>query len=255
MNNAINVKEDIEEKPKKTRKRKPPESFSITIDGSVIDLNSYDWGEKKLTQKEKLFIFWFTYPEGNSYHHATRAAQKAGYSQKTAYTKGYTVKNKDYIASQIKKFDNLYIKTSIEDTYNRIIQRKVIRAEFNGNDFYDIEQDVTASGKTFIKASIKLPEQLTEEQKLCIDGIDFVGKNSIPNYKLPNRKAEEDRIIELYEKLNGQNKDSDEYEVETTSEIIKGNLQVKTKIMRKNKETADLTDLKNKVVIDRAEED
>lgn len=250
----IEKSENIEEIPKKTRQRKSPESFTITVDGNIIDCNSYNWGEKKLTQKEKLFVFWFTYPESTSYHNATRAARKAGYSPKTAYAKGYYLKTKDYIATLIKQFDNLYIKTTIEDTYNRIMKRKVIRAEFIGNDFYDVKQGVSESGNTFIKASIKLPDELTEEQKLCIDGIDFVGKNFIPNYKLPNRKAEEDKIIELYEKLNGKN-NSDDYEVETTAEIIKGNLQVKTKVMRKNDKMIELSDLKNNATGERVEED
>ena len=95
--------------------------------------------------------------------------------------------------------------------------------------------------------------KLTEEQKLCIDGIDFVGQRAIPNYKLPNRNAEENKLIELYEKMNGED-NKDGYEVETTAEIIKGNLQVKTKVIKSNSEITELSDLKNKST-ERTEED
>ena len=62
---TLETPELVEEKPKKRRKTKPKETFSITLDdGSVIDLDSYDYGEGvKLTQKEKLFIL--VYIPGN----------------------------------------------------------------------------------------------------------------------------------------------------------------------------------------------
>lgn len=253
---TLETPELVEEKPKKRRKTKPKETFSITLDdGSVIDLDSYDYGEGvKLTQKEKLFIFWYTYPETTAYHDAAKAARRAGYSQKSARINGYQLKNNSKVAPIIAKFDKDIVKTGIEDAYHRIIKRKTIRAEFNGLDFYEIEDYVNEDGKRFTNVSIKKPEELTEEQKQCIDGVDFVGQRSIPNYKLPNRNAEENKLIELYEKMNGEDK-KDGYEVETTAEIIKGNLQVKTKVMRKNAEIAELSELKNNDSTEREEED
>ena len=57
----------------------------------------------------------------------------------------------------------------------------------------------------------------------------------------------------MYEKINGEgNKEG--FEVETTAEIIKGNLQVKTKLIRANAEITELSGLRDKAE-ERTEED
>ena len=252
-NEALETSAQPEEKPKQ-RKSKAKETFSVTLeDGSVIDLDSFDYGETKLTQKEKLFILWYTYPASSSYHDSAKSARKAGYSQKNARMSGYNLRHNPKIAPLIAQFDKDVVKTGIEDAYHRIIQRKIARSEFQGLDFYNIENYIAENGKIHTSVTIKKPEELTEEQKLCIDGVEFVGQRSIPNYKLPNRTADENKLIELYEKINGEgNKEG--YEVETTAEIIKGNLQVKTKIVKANSVITELSELRNKTE-ERTEED
>lgn len=253
-NEELALPETPAEKPKRQRKSKAKDTFSVTLeDGSVIDLDSFDYGETKLTQKEKLFILWYTYPASSAYHDSAKSARKAGYSQKNARMSGYNLRHNPKIASLIAQFDKDVVKTGIEDAYHRIIQRKIARSEFQGLDFYNIENHIAENGNIYTSITIKEPEELTEEQKLCIDGIEFIGQRAIPNYKLPNRTAEENKLIELYEKINGEgNKEG--YEVETTAEIIKGNLQVKTKIVRANSEITELSELRNKTD-ERTEED
>ena len=253
-NEALETSAQPEEKPKGRRKGKAKETFSVTLeDGSVIDLDSFDYGDVKLTQKEKLFILWYTYPASSSYHDSAKSARKAGYSQKNARMSGYNLRHNPKIAPLIAQFDKDIVKIGIEDAYHRIIQRKIARSEFQGLDFYNIENHIAENGKIHTSVTIKKPEELTEEQKLCIDGVEFVGQRSIPNYKLPNRTAEENKLIELYEKINGEgNKEG--YEVETTAEIIKGNLQVKTRVVKANSEITELSELRNKTE-DRTEED
>lgn len=253
-NEELETSAQPEEKPKGRRKGKAKETFSVTLeDGSVIDLDSFDYGDVKLTQKEKLFILWYTYPASSSYHDSAKSARKAGYSQKNARMSGYNLRHNPKIAPLIAQFDKDVVKTGIEDAYHRIIQRKIARSEFQGLDFYNIENHIVENGKIHTSVTIKKPEELTEEQKLCIDGVEFVGQRSIPNYKLPNRTAEENKLIELYEKINGEgNKEG--FEVETTAEIIKGNLQVKTRVVKANSEITELSELRNKTE-ERTEED
>ena len=253
-NEELETSAQPEEKPKGRRKGKAKETFSVTLeDGSVIDLDSFDYGDVKLTQKEKLFILWYTYPASSAYHDSAKSARKAGYSQKNARMSGYNLRHNPKIAPLIAQFDKDVVKTGIEDAYHRIIQRKIARSEFQGLDFYNIENHIAENGKIHTSVTIKKPEELTEEQKLCIDGVEFVGQRSIPNYKLPNRTAEENKLIELYEKINGEgNKEG--FEVETTAEIIKGNLQVKTRVVKANSEITELSELRNKTE-ERIEED
>lgn len=269
--NVINGPEIIEAPQKKTRKacakkatvekkstvtktrKRVNEKFSITLeDGSLINLDSYDWGEIK-SQKIKLFVFWYTYPGSNAYKNGAKAAKKAGYSEKTAFTIAYQLKNTESVAKMIKVFDDRYVKTNIEDAYHKIIKRKIVRTEFNATEFYKFDKTTTEDGVKVAHVEIKTPDELTEEQKLCINGIDFAGQRSIPNYKLPNRKAEEDSIIEIFNKQNRID-NKDEFDVETTVEIIKNNLRIKTKIIKDNSEITKLSDLKNKSV-ERTEED
>ena len=92
-NEALETSAQPEEKPKGRRKGKAKETFSVTLeDGSVIDLDSFDYGDVKLTQKEKLFILWYTYPASSSYHDSAKSARKAGYSQKNARMSGYNLR-------------------------------------------------------------------------------------------------------------------------------------------------------------------
>lgn len=252
----IETPEMVEEKPKKRRKTKAKETFSITLDdGAVIDLDSYDWGDVKLTQKEKLFIFWFTYPKKGVYHEPTAAARKAGYSAKSANQQGYFLRKSEKLAPIIAKFDNNLVKTRLEDAYHKIIDTKINRINCKRIDFYDFKEVETESGDTYTRVTIKKPEELTEIQKACIDGVDYAGQRSIPNYRFVDTVRDEKDIIELYKEVTGEGKDKDDYEVETTAEIIKGNLQVKTKVIKKNAEITELSDLKNKAANDRAEED
>ena len=253
---TIETPELIEEKPKKRRKTKPKETFSITLDdGSLIDLDSFDWGDVKLTQREKLFIFWFTYPNSKAHHKQTISARKAGYAIKGANQKGYELRTSPKIAEVIARIEKPLVKTRVDDAYNKIIDRKINRLNCNKVDFYKFEEVTTEDGNTYTRVELKTPDELTEEQKLCIDGVEYSGQRSIPNYKFVDTGKDERDIIELHRELNGENDDKDGYEVETTAEIIKGNLQVKTKVMKKNAEISELADLKNKAANDRAEED
>lgn len=250
---------EIEEAPKTTRRtRKPATSFSVTLDdGSVIDLDSFNFGEGEdvtLTKREKLFLFWYTYPASSTYHDKTKSARKAGYAKIRSSQTGYELAKSTKLAPIIAKIENETVKTGVEDAFHRIIKRKIARAEFDGLSFYNIREYTDREGNPYTRVSVKKPEELTEEQRLCIDGIDFVGNMSIPNFRLPNRTTEENKIIELYKDLTGEKKNGDEFEVETTAEIIKGNLQVKTKVIKKNEELAELADLKSNS-IDRTEED
>ncbi|MGL4981691.1 MAG: hypothetical protein ACRC4W_02325 [Treponemataceae bacterium] len=236
------------------KKTKKSESSVILDDKSVIDLESYDWGKEKLNNMQKLFIFWYTYPGGDCYHKLARAARKAGYSDKTASQKSYDFLKNEAISKKIKEFDDSYVKTGISDAYHRIIKRKIARVDFNTTDFYNFNEFIDDNGNKKVFVSIKKPDELEEYQKICIDAIDFQGQNSIPNYKLPNRKQEEDTIIDLYDKINGI-KNSDDYDVESTAEIIKGKLSLTTKIIKKNEKIAQKASQKYKKECDSSHEE
>ena len=89
------------------------------------------------------------------------------------------------------------------------------------------------TGETVRKLILKDIATLTDEQRLCVDGVD--AKQGTTVYTLPDREKIRDSLIALVQKSQGEN-NGEEYDVETVAEIIKGNLQVKTQVITRNRE-------------------
>ena len=122
-------------------------------------------------------------------------------------------------------------------------------------DFYDIEKMVIGEGFEYTSATIKTPDQLTDEQKELIEDIEFVGQKSIPHYKLPSKIQTENELLKIYKDMKDNEEQGNDFDVETTAEIIGEKVQLKTKIIRANKETADMSELATIGAIKKEEED
>jgi phage terminase small subunit len=205
-------------------------------DGSIIDLSSFDWGGEKLTEKQKLFIVWFCTPGTEYYHCGMKAARKAGYTANTAHDAAYKMRRDPKIDKLIKKFDDAIGKYNILDAAQRWIQEKIIRGDYDVKDFYDIQswtnEKTKQSGKTPV---LKDLEELTAEQRLCIDRVDVVGQRGVMVYVFPDREKIRDSLIAYVQKKEA-GQDDDGYDIETLTEIIKGDVKVKTRIINRNKE-------------------
>jgi hypothetical protein len=210
--------------------------------GTVIDLSAFDWGNEKLTDKQKLFVVWFSMPGTEYFHCAMKAARKAGYSPKKAAAGAYNIRRDPRIEKLIKQFDDSIGKTNILDAAERYLQEKIIRAEYDINDFYELKEYVDAvTGQPKKKLLLKDLETLTPEQRLCIDGIDVKGQQGIPVFILADRQKERDSIIALAKKT-GIDIPDEEFDIETIAELIKGNIQVKTKLIKWNQSIIDKAD-------------
>lgn len=205
-------------------------------DGSIIDLDAYDWGDVKLNKRQKLFIIWYTTPNQKAFMSATRAAQKAGYNAKTAYTaKHHLIEYKPEIKELIRKFLDTQIKVSVKEATDRLILQKINRASFNVTDYYKTQEFDTDTGTKKI-TMIRPLEDLTEEQASIIDNVS-INNVGIATYQLPNRDKEINDIIKLNQSLNPAKTDNDEFDVETTVSMIKENYAtVKTTIKKRNQE-------------------
>ena len=137
-------KEQKEKKPRKpTKKTIPAEGEPTNLD---IDLNSFDWGEDcKLNDRQKYFVIWFTYP-GRTYHNAMQSAIKAGYTKKTANVLSPAIRRNPEISALIKKFDDMYVRESLDDFYHRAITDKIARATFDVNDFHEVKKYTDKDG-------------------------------------------------------------------------------------------------------------
>lgn len=234
---------------KKTREENAPSD----LDGVFVDLASFDWGDAKLTDKEKLFCFWLAHPatRGN----ASLAARKAGYSQKSSPLLGSRLRSKDKLKPVIKRLEDSFLKTSVEDAYRKILQKQINRALVDRTGLFSYEFLTNDSGAQYLKITPKPPEELTSEQRDCIEGVEFSGVYGTANYKLASSERAEKEIIRIYEKTNGIGESDSAFDVETVVDVIRGNLQVKTKLINANREIAAHSDLRNDASEDRAEED
>lgn len=205
-------------------------------DGSIIDLDSYDWGDVKLLKRQKLLIIWYTTPGQNGYKNPTVAAQKAGYSTKTSYVaKHKLIRECPAVVNLIKKFTDEQIKVSVKDAVDKLVATKIKRASYNIKDYYENKQITTESGDVRDITSIIPLGEMDEETASIIDNVE-INNVGIPTYKLPNREKETAELFKLNEQLNGSS-NQNELDIETTLDVIKDNFAtVKTTIKMRNQE-------------------
>jgi hypothetical protein len=123
---------------------------------------------------------------------AGRAAVRAGYKKANAVTQGYLLKRKPQIATTIQKILPT-VQERLHEAVWRIAWLCRTRMFFDVADFYRLgKRIVKIRGKeTEIETYEIVPlNELSYEQRMCIDGIDCRGSEGIPVYRLPNRDKE-----------------------------------------------------------------
>jgi len=125
----------------------------------------------------------------------------------------------------IKKIENTIVKLNTIDVAQRWIQEKITRGDYKVKDFYETVEYVNEkTGEPVKKLALKNIEDLSEDQLLCIDGIDVKGQQGTVIYTLPDREKVRDSLISLVQKMDQGNKDDEEDE---PIEIIAERLIVK----------------------------
>lgn len=232
--------------------------------GKYVDIQSeFTWSVPNLTDRQRLFIFYYTYPFDNSARgNGAKAAKLAGYTKKQAQSKRVAVQvlQNPEIQREMSAFSlqitKISTKINLETAVNAFIADKIKRTSVNPLDYYTFEERESDTGYTYTVAIPKLPTNLTEAQKKQILDVEYVGAKGLLHYKLPDRIATENEVIKLWRDLGGgAENDKDAFEVETTAEIIKGNLTMKTRVMSANKALSDLSDMQGNTATERVEED
>ena len=224
---------------KKTNVPEGLEPANVEAANMEIDLNYFDWGEDcKLNEKQKFFVVWFTYP-GRTYHNAKQSAIKAGYTEKTAHVWSTSLRRNPEISSYIKKFDDMYVRESLDDFYHKAIQDKIVRATFDVNDFHEVKQYIDKNGNTREYLSIRDPSELTLEQRKCIDGMK-INNDGTPSYEFANRTHEVEFLMKIRDIALGENQQKSDVEAEMTIEQIKDKVTAKLKIIQKKDEEEEL---------------
>jgi hypothetical protein len=240
---AVKAAKKTAKKPRKPKAKSPANEFSMP-DGAILDTSTLDIGDNKITDREKRFVFFYTYPGTNAFQCMARAAARAGYKQ--FHTEGYKLRNKPNVAAAIKFVMDTKIKIDLEEEYHKILELKKRRAH------YDIGEYVRKVNKTIgvtkegdkievTVEDVKDLEELTPEQRQVIDGIDYKSTQGIRVYNFADRDKAMADLINLYNKASGTT-DENAFDVEMTAEIIKGNLSVKVAARKKKEELCKAAD-------------
>jgi len=181
------------------------------------------------TPKEKKFIFYYTMP-GPDFMNQTKAAVKAGYAKKNAFIAGYNVRRKPDIDAAIKNILNSRVSVDIEEQYQEALKIMRSRAFFNLADYTKQKTITIKIGKDDYKdievEAFKDLSELTPEQLRAVDGIDYRGVNGSRVLVMADRMKTLIDVINIRNKINGLT-DNNDFDVEATADIIKGQLSLK----------------------------
>jgi phage terminase small subunit len=220
-------------------KERPAGLKNQLASGAAVDIDTIEWSEGcKLSDKEKRWVFWYTFPGDIGYKNGHNAALLAGYAKTAASCIGSRHKARPEIQKEVNRILKTLRETKLADEYDKIIDRKISRANFNMKDFYKrVERYDTETKKTYKVEVLKDIDELDPELQELIDGVDYRSQRGIRVYNLPNRDKSMDDIIRLYRESIGK-ADGDEYDVEAVADIVKDRLSLKMTVRRKNDELA-----------------
>jgi hypothetical protein len=236
----------IKKKAEKEKGKKPTGQVNTLPDGSILDLSTLPIGDIKLTPKEARFVFWYTYPGSEAFQNQTKSAAMAGYKREFAYASGYTLRNKENVAAAIKRIMDTKVKADLEEQYHKILELKKRRAFFDIGEYIEQKNKTIPINKegdttTIVIEGIKDLLNLTPEQRMVIDGIDYKGPQAVKVYLFADRERAMTDLINLYQKINGP-VDENAYDFEATAEIIKEQLSLKITARKKKDELANQAD-------------
>jgi hypothetical protein len=194
--------------PKKAIVRKPTYTLS---DGSPIPIIG-----KEFNKKENAFIYWYTSPGSEAFMNAGRAAVRAGYKPGNAVIYGYQLRQK----LEISKTIDMILERTKERTKSLIYRIAFLccdRMFFVITDFY---RQVKKPVKNPYK--IKLPDgtweertwkydfeiipldEISEKNRMCIDGITYKGRDNKPFYILPDKDKAFETFLNCCKALYGK---------------------------------------------------
>jgi phage terminase small subunit len=202
---------------KKISKKTPAKTEKNQEEKGAIDFCGV-----KLTALRRYFLINYITPGQPCFHNALQAALKAGYKETVAKSDIYSMLRDPDIQKIIKKNESI-AHQALHASAMRALELKQRRAFFDPADYFE-EKEITMTNKDggeYTKSimALKTLEEMTLEQRLCIDGIDIKGQASVPVYLMADRAKELNDIIRIDRELSG-NATADGYDIEETKEII-----------------------------------
>jgi phage terminase small subunit len=211
-------------KPRQAAKAAPkkPRKAEKKSEITVIDFCGI-----KLTALRRAFLVNYVTPGQPCFHNALQSALKAGYRRATAVTDIYELLRNPDIQKIIQKNENMAYQ-ALHDSAMRALELKQRRAFYDPADYFQEEVITLAKkdGEEYTKSimSLKPLEEMTLEQRQCIDGLDIKGQANMPVYLMADRGKELNDIIKIDRELSKAIADTGE---EETREIIMERITVR----------------------------
>jgi len=224
-----------EKKPAKKAAKKPikkpaPEVTTTALEHRKTQKNTenspqiyyeiIDFCDVDLTPKQRDFLAYYLMPGQPCHFNAFKAAVNAGYAPSTAKGDIYRFLSRPEVQKILRMNEALEHQEKHENA-KRAKEVKTLRAFFDPIDFYvkKTETKYTRDGEEYEVSvmALKDMEDMTEEQRLCIDGVESKGQSSIQTYKMPDREKALDDLIKEDKELSKSLDDAGE---EETREII-----------------------------------
>lgn len=239
------TKQKTHEKAKATLPLPPAPEDKTLPEPTPADFAAIGLGDG-FTPKEKKFIFYYTMP-GPDFMNQTRAAAKAGYTKKNAFIVGYQIRRKPDVDAAIKNILNSRVSVDIEEQYQEALKMMRSRFNFNLADYTKQKTITIKAGKDEYKdikvEGFKDLSELTPEQLKAVDGIDYRGVNGTRVLVMADRMKTLADIINMRNKINGLT-DNNDFDVEATADIIKGQLSMKVSARKAKEELSRSADYK-----------
>ena len=224
------VKKPIKPKPKKEKICR-----DIALPNKVIvDVKEMGIADLGLTDKEARYVFWYTNPEYmDSFQVKARAAVKAGYSPESARYTAYKLHEKINVIEAVNRLLAAR-RNDVKEEYEKIIRLRMSRLSYKVSDYY---KKVTIFEKNPITEKLEEKEievlkdlsELSEEQIMAIDGVDYKGSNVTRKvYQFADREKTMSELTSIYKSLYGGPAGDGNDDGEATLEIIRERLTIKT---------------------------
>jgi len=227
---------------KKTPKEAPPQ-------GIVVDYSNLGIDDLNLTPKEARYVFWYTNPDSDTFQNRAKSAIKAGYSQDTARSTVYFLHGKKNVAEAIRRLMEP-LKIDVKEEMEHIIRARIARIHFNVAEYYKkitIKEKDIATGE-FVEREIEVLKDLSEltpQQLLAVDGIDYKGVTGRKVINFADREKSMSEMTTIFNKLYGGPANDNNDDGEATMEIIRERLTVKLSARKGKDEVGRIAGIKD----------
>jgi phage terminase small subunit len=229
----------------KTEKKKPEtvkkEAKKYTLpDGAALDYSALGLDDLKLTEKEKRYVFWYTNPDYETFQVKSKSAVKAGYKPDSARYIAYQLHGKPNVAEAIRRLMEP-LKVDVKEEFERMIRSRIARIHYNVADYYKkitiIETDPETKQPIEREYEVlKELSELTPEQLLAVDGVDYKGMTGRKVYIFADRERAMSDMQAIYNKLFGGPANDNNDDGEATMEIIRERLTLKIAVRKEKDE-------------------